>query len=150
MELRVPGGEFYLNIGETYGGLEPLAVQRAMIRRTIKEHLDKELRLAPLGIKVLSLFFIDSVDRYRKCDADGNSVKGGYSLIFEEEYHRLIMHPDYQSPFKEVDVTSSVEAVDDGYFSIGKKGRWTETAENNEGNRENAERAYHLIMPKNP
>jgi restriction endonuclease len=46
-----------------------LAVQREMIRRTIKEHLDKEKRLRPLGIKVLSLFFIDEVDKYRQYDA---------------------------------------------------------------------------------
>ncbi|MCL5266433.1 MAG: DEAD/DEAH box helicase family protein [Chloroflexi bacterium] len=121
MELRVPGGEYYLKPGETYGGLEPLAVQREMIRRTIKEHLDKELRLAPLGVKVLSLFFIDSVERYRKYDANGNPVKGEYALIFEEEYRRLIKHPDYQSLFKEVDVTSAAEAVHDGYFSIDKR-----------------------------
>ena len=66
----------------------PLAVQREMIRRTIKEHLDKEKRLRPLGIKVLSLFFIDAVDRYRQYDADGNPVKGEYARIFEEEYRR--------------------------------------------------------------
>jgi restriction endonuclease len=35
-----------------------------MIRRTIREHLDKEKRLRPQGIKVLSLFFIDAVDRF--------------------------------------------------------------------------------------
>ena len=76
LELRVPGGEHYLKRGEAYGDVEPLAVQREMIRRTIKEHLDKELRLAPQGIKVLTLFFIDAVERYRKYDADGNPVKG--------------------------------------------------------------------------
>ncbi len=63
MELRVPGGEQYLRPGQAYGDVEPLAVQRQMIRRTIKEHLDKEKRLAPQGIKVLSLFFIDAVER---------------------------------------------------------------------------------------
>ena len=86
LELRVPGGEHYLKRGEAYGDVEPLAVQREMIRRTIEEHLDKELRLRPQGIKVLSLFFIDAVERYRKYDADGNPVKGDYAIIFEEEY----------------------------------------------------------------
>ena len=104
MELRYPGGERYLSPGEAHGDVEPLALQREMIRRTIKEHLDKELRLAPQGIKVLSLFFIDAVERYRKYDADGNQVKGDYASIFEEEYRRLAKHPDYQSLFKEVDV----------------------------------------------
>ena len=61
MELRVPGGEQYLRPGEACGDVDALAVQREMIRRTIKEHLDKEKRLRPQGIKVLSLFFIDAV-----------------------------------------------------------------------------------------
>lgn len=146
LELRVPGGEHFLRIGEAFGDVEPLAFQREMIRRTIKEHLDKELRLAPLGIKVLSLFFIDTVERYRKRDADGNPSKGDYALIFEEEYRRLAKHPDYASVFKQVDVSTAAEDVHDGYFSIDKKGGWAETADNNEANRDNAERAYNLIM----
>jgi type III restriction enzyme len=36
--------------------------------------------------------------------------------------------------------------VHDGYFSIDKKATWNDTAENNQGNRENAERAYNFIM----
>ena len=146
MELRYPGGEQYLQPGQAYGDVEPLAVQRQMIQRTIKEHLEKEKRLAPQGIKVLSLFFIDAVDRYRKYDAEGNWVKGDYATIFEEEYRRLAKHPDYQILFKEVDVTTAAEKVHDGYFSIDKKGAWTNTEENNQANRDYAERAYNLIM----
>ncbi len=146
LELRVPGGEHFLKIGEAYGGVEPLTLQREMIRRTIKEHLDKELRLAPLGIKVLSLFFIDSVERYRQTDADGNAVKGDYAMIFEEEYRRLASHPDCRSLFKGVDVATAAAEVHEGYFSIDKKGGWTDTAENNQANRDSAERAYNLIM----
>ncbi len=66
LELRVPGGEQYLQPGQAYGDVDALAVQREMIRRTIKEHLDKEKRLRPQGIKVLSLFFIDAVEKYRQ------------------------------------------------------------------------------------
>lgn len=146
LEVRYPGGERYLRPGEAYGDVEPLAIQRQMIQRTIKEHFEKEKRLAPQGIKVLSLFFIDAVDRYRRYDADGKPVKGAYALIFEEEYRRLARHPDYQSLFKEVDVTTAAEEVHNGYFSIDKKGGWTNTDENNQGNRDNAERAYNLIM----
>jgi type III restriction enzyme len=146
MELRYPGGEQYLRPGQAYGDVEPLAIQRQMIQRTIKEHLTKELRLAPQGIKVLSLFFIDAVEKYRKYDAGGNQVKGDYALIFEEEYRRLAKHPDFQSLFKEVDVATAAQDVHNGYFSIDKKGGWTDTDENNQGNRDNAERAYNLIM----
>ena len=58
----------YLLPGESWGDVDASAVAREMIRRTIREHLDKEKRLRPQGIKVLSLFFIDIVDRYRRYD----------------------------------------------------------------------------------
>ena len=54
--------------------------------------------------------------------------------------------PKYRTLFNEVDLESDATEVHDGYFSIDKKGAWTDTAENNQGNRENAERAYNLIM----
>lgn len=146
LELRYPGGEMYLAVGQAHGDVDALAVQREMIRRTIKEHLDKEKRLRPQGIKVLSLFFIDAVDRYRQYDVDGNAVKGDYARIFEEEYRRAAKLPAYQSLFAEVDLASAAEEVHNGYFSIDKKGGWSDTSENNAGNRENAERAYNLIM----
>lgn len=146
MELRVPGEEHYLRPGQAWGDVDALAVQREMIRRTIKEHLDKEKRLRPQGLKVLSLFFIDAVDRYRQYDENGNPVKGDYARIFEEEYRRLAKHPDYHTLFEEVDLSRAAEEVHNGYFSIDKKGGWTDTAENNQANRDNAERAYNLIM----
>jgi type III restriction enzyme len=146
LELRVPGGDQYLKPGQAWGDVDALAVQREMIRRTIREHLDKEKRLRPQGIKVLSLFFIDEVAKYRSYDADGNAVKGDYARIFEEEYRRAANLPDYRTLFQEVDVTRAAEEVHNGYFSIDKKGGWTDTAENNASNRENAERAYNLIM----
>ena len=121
-------------------------LEREMIRRTIKEHLDKEKRLWPQGIKVLSLFFIDEVAKYRQYDADGNPVKGEYARIFEEEYRRLAKHPDYRTLFEEVNLSCAAEEVHNGYFSIDKKGGWTDTAENNQIGRDDAERAYNLIM----
>ena len=146
LELRFPGGEVFLRPGQAHGDVDPLAIQREMIRRTIKEHLDKELRLRPLGIKVLSLFFIDEVAKYRTYAADGNPVKGPYALIFEEEYRRAAKLPAYQSLFGEIDLSTAAEEVHNGYFSIDKKGGWVDTAENNQTARENAERAYNLIM----
>jgi type III restriction enzyme len=146
LELRVPGGEHYLKPGQAWGDVDTLAVQREMIRRTIREHLDKEKRLRPQGIKVLSLFFIDEVAKYRSYDADGTPVKGDYARLFEEEYRRAANLPDYRTLFQEVDLSRAAQEVHNGYFSIDKKGGWTDTAENNQGNRDNAERAYNLIM----
>jgi len=149
MELRVPGGEHFLSIGQAFGDVEPLAIQREMIRRTIKEHLDKEFRLAPQGIKVLSLFFVDAVERYRKYDEEGNPLKGDYAAIFEEEYRRFAKHPDYQSLFKEVDVATAAEAVHNGYFAIDKKKIGNKTVEvfkDTRGESVADDDAYNLIM----
>jgi type III restriction enzyme len=145
MELRVPGDLRWLKLGEAWGDVDALAVQRQMIQRTIKEHLDKEKRLRPQGIKVLSLFFIDEVAKYRQYD-DGKPVKGEYARMFEAEYRRFAEHPDYKTLFGEVDLSRAAEEVHDGYFSIDCKGSWTDTEENNQANRDNAERAYNLIM----
>jgi type III restriction enzyme len=149
LELRVPGGEHYLKPGQAWGDVDALAVQREMIRRTIKEHLDKEKVLRPQGIKVLSLFFIDAVDKYRQFDADGNPVKGDYARIFEEEYRRWAKHPDYQTLFDEVDLSSAVEEVHGGYFSIDKKKVGTRTVEflkNTGGDTKADGDTYNLIM----
>jgi type III restriction enzyme len=149
MELRYPGGEEYLRPGQAYGDVDALAVQRQMIHRTIKEHLDKEKRLRPQGIKVLSLFFIDAVEKYRQYDADGNPVKGDYARIFEEEYRRLAKHPDYLTLFKEVDLATAAEDVHNGYFSIDKKKVGTKTVEvfkDTKGTTQADDDTYSLIM----
>jgi type III restriction enzyme len=144
--LELSNLEKPLRPGEAIGDVDSDALKRLMIRRTIEEHLDKELRLRPQGIKVLSLFFIDAVEHYRSYTADGAQVKGKYAVMFEEEYRKAAAKPKYHTLFNEVDLQSDATEVHDGYFSIDKKGTWTDTAENNQGNRENAERAYNLIM----
>jgi type III restriction enzyme len=151
LELRYPGGESFLHLGEAYGDVEPLVVQRQMIKRTIKEHLDKEMRLRPQGIKVLSLFFIDAVEKYRQYDSDGNRVNGDYACIFVEEYRRLANHPDYQTLFQEVDLTTAAEEVHEGYFAIDKKkvgGRTVEMFKDSrgEGTTKADDDTYNLIM----
>ena len=146
LEIKLPGSETFLQPGQAVGDVDADALKRLMIRRTIHEHLEKEKRLAPLGIKVLSLFFIDVVEHYRSYDADGNPVKGKYARMFEEEYRRAAKLPEFVSLFQEVDLTSAAEEVHDGYFSIDKARRWTDTADNNQASRDNAERAYSLIM----
>lgn len=144
--IELSNQEKPLRLGEAIGDVDGDALKRLMIRRTIEEHLDKELRLRPQGIKVLSLFFIDEVKYYRSYTTDGAPVKGKYALMFEDEYRKAAAKPKYNTLFKEVDLQSDATEVHDGYFSIDKKGAWTDTAENNQSNRDNAERAYNLIM----
>ena len=149
VELRVPGGERYLRLGEVWGDVDALAVQRQMIRRTIREHLDKEKRLLPQGIKVLSLFFIDTVARYRNYDEEGNPVKGDYARMLEEEYRRLARHPDYLALLQEVDLSVAVEEVHNGYFSIDRRkvgGKTVEVFKDTRGNSKADDDTYNLIM----
>lgn len=145
VEIQMPSGECYLEKGQAINDVDSSIVIRHMIRRTIDEHLRKEKLLRPQGIKVLSLFFIDSVSRYRRYDASGNAVKGDYATMFEEEYRRMSTHPDHKSTFQ-CDSEPDIDAFHNGYFSIDRKGHWHDTEENNQKNRENAERAYNLIM----
>jgi len=149
MELHIPGNQLYLRPGEAWGDVDATAVQREMIRRTIKEHLDKEMRLRPLGVKVLSLFFIDAVDKYRQYDEAGNAVKGLYATIFEEEYKRWAKHPDYQSLFPAADLSAAADEVHNGYFSIDKKkvgGKTVEVFKDTSGETKADDDTYNLIM----
>lgn len=150
--LEYPGGSRWLEEGQSIGGVDELAVARLMIRRTIKHHLDKELLLRPRGIKVLSLFFVERVALYREYDEGGEPVKGPYAKVFEQEYERLRGHPDYRTLFESADFAHPTHEVHNGYFSRDKKGRFTEPKVNARGelsnakSREDAERAYSLIM----
>jgi len=148
VQIKGPGIDEVLRPGMAIGAVSPDEIKRLMIRRTIKEHLDKELTFAANNqpIKVLSLFFIDSVEHYRQYDEDGNAIKGKYAQMFEEEYAKLAKSSDYQSLFKEIDLETNAAEVHNGYFSIDKKERLVETAESTQAGRDNSERAYNLIM----
>ena len=64
------------------------AKRRIQIREVIRAHLDKERELFPQGIKVLSLFFIDEVAKYR--DYSRQDTLGAYARVFEEEYNSQV------------------------------------------------------------
>ncbi|MFF8287804.1 type III restriction-modification system endonuclease [Streptomyces sp. NPDC016309] len=146
LHLRGAGVSRYLRLGEAHGDIPPLEKARQLIRRTIREHLDKEVLLRPKGIKVLSLFFIDRVDRYRAYGDDGKPVKGDYARIFEDEYQRLRNHPRYATLLGEADLESEAAAVHDGYFASDKKGAWKDVTEGRGQEGAEAQRAYDLIM----
>jgi len=124
-----PGSEFidftskeeFVSLGDAIGGVNDEEFKRLQIRKTIEEHLKKELVLTPKGIKVLSLFFIDKVANYRSYDEDGNPGKGKYALIFEEEYRKLVKSPKYNTLFDKVEGATPAEKVHNGYFAKDKK-----------------------------
>lgn len=116
-----------------------LQTKRAQIRKTIEEHLNKELKLNQLGIKVLSLFFIDNVANYRQYDAENNRSLGDYAKIFEEEYEDVICSEKYKSLR---DRHVPVSEVHDGYFSVDGKGK----LKNTNGASQSDESTYQIIM----
>jgi type III restriction enzyme len=122
--------------GDSQGGLTD-EVMKFQIRKTIEEHLKKEKRLNKLGIKVLSLFFIDKVANYRSYDVLGIAVKGKFTLWFEEIYQEYISKP----AFKELD-RFSVEETHNGYFSQDSKGKVKDTS----GETKADDDTYSLIM----
>ncbi len=111
----------YVALGKALGGVDENIIKEAQIKRTIRAHLDKELRYTEKGIKVLSLFFIDEVKKYRTADGE----KGIYAEMFERCYNELISQPQY-APLK-AQFPSSAETVHNGYFSQDKKGKFKNT-----------------------
>jgi len=133
--------------GECVGDIDDTDLKRQQIRKTIEEHLDKEkkFKMQNLGVKVLSLFFIDRVDKYRYYDENGLPQKGEYAKIFEEEYKKLITKSKYHDLLYQAENTP-VEEVHNGYFSIDKKvvTPYSETTEKTGSKAE--ESTYNLIM----
>lgn len=137
-----------LKLGQALGEVDPDEFKRLQIRKTIEEHLDKEMRLRPQGIKVLSLFFIDKVANYRWYDEDGNPQKGKFALMFGEEYDRAIRKPKYSQLFEGADLDTAAEGVHNGYFSVDKKkdSSGNEMVKDSSGKTAADESAYNLIM----
>ncbi len=131
-----------LRIGKPIGDVDDLAIKGQQIRKTIEEHLNKELILNKQGIKVLSLFFIDRVANYRYYDKEGNPNKGIYAELFEKHYSDLIKRPKYNTLFKDIDLDTAAVDVHNGYFSVDRKGAFKDTS----GSTLDDEDAYNLIM----
>ncbi len=129
-------------IGEVLGGMDDETVKKLQIRKTIEEHLDKELRLTAKGIKVLSLFFIDKVANYRLYDEAGNPQKGKYAQWFEELYVEISRMRKYNTLFGDVDIQTEVSKIHNGYFSSDKKGVFKDST----GNNKDDEDTFTLIM----
>ena len=110
-----------LFVGEADGDVNEASLRRIQIREAIKAHFDKELALFQHGIKVLTLFFIDEVAKYR--DYAAADEKGDYARIFEDEYRQYlneVLDLD-ETPYIKYLKGISAEKTHSGYFSIDKK-----------------------------
>ena len=115
--------------GEISGSNNEEEIRRVQIRETIEAHLEKERQLYSQGIKVLSLFFIDEVAKYRRYDDDddGSGINGIYAKIFEEEYREAVkkFHDEFIIDEKFAGYLDAIEPekTHAGYFSIDKQKR---------------------------
>lgn len=140
--------------GDVIGKVSEDQLRRIQIRETILSHIQRERELFYKGIKVLSLFFIDEVAKYKQYDAAGNPMNGIYADMFEEEYNNIINH--LQLEFGEDDYLKYLDSIPAekthaGYFSIDKKGKMidskaNERRENSKEKMSNDVDAYDLIM----
>jgi len=137
-----------LSVGNSTGDVAENDIRRIQIRETILSHLDKEEELYDKGIKVLSLFFIDEVAKYREYDEDGNQLLGIYGRIFEEEYKKalnargLLLDTPYDRYLQSIE-TSKTHS---GYFSIDKKGRSVDSPTKRNSDESDDISAYDLIL----
>lgn len=112
-------------VGETLGAASPAGLRRLQIRETILSHFEKEEALFPLGVKTLSLFFIDKVSGYRVYDKEGREGLGEYGKIFQQEYADALRRhlTGEDSPYQRYlrKMCQDPERVHRGYFSVDRR-----------------------------
>lgn len=135
--------------GDVIGKVSEEQLRRIQIRETILSHIERERQLFYKGIKVLSLFFIDEVDHYRKYDESGNPVNGIFADMFEQEYEDVLQN--LQLKIGEDDYLKYLRSIraaktHAGYFSIDKKGRMINSKIKRSETSSDDVDAYDLIM----
>ena len=136
--------------GDVIGKISENQLRRIQIRETILSHIERERQLFHKGIKVLSLFFIDEVAKYKQYDESGHPYNGIYADMFEEEYNNII--DNLQREIGDADYIQYLDAISAhethaGYFSIDKKGKLTDSklSDKKAGTSDDID-AYDLIM----
>lgn len=135
--------------GDVIGKVSEEQLRRIQIRETILSHIQRERELFYKGIKVLSLFFIDEVVKYKQYDKAGQSFNGIYADMFEEEYADIVgnmqleLGDDDYIKYLNMITPSSTHA---GYFSVDKKGKMIDSKVSKKETSSNDIDAYDLIM----
>lgn len=138
-----------LYAGDVIGKVSEEQLRRIQIRETILSHIQRERQLFYKGIKVLSLFFIDEVAKYKQYDAAGQAMNGTYADMFEEEYQDIVDH--MQLEIGEDDYIKYLQSIPAhrthaGYFSVDKKGKMIDSKVARKETTSDDIDAYDLIM----
>lgn len=136
--------------GQAIGAITEDILRRIQIRTTIQKHFEREQQLYKQEIKVLSLFFIDAVEKYRIYETGGETRKGRWAEIFEEEYlsvynemiQDLFMDEDYRVYLDRI----TPESTHAGYFSQDKKGKMIDSTVKRGETASGDTDVYQLIM----
>lgn len=135
--------------GDVIGKVSEDQLRRIQIRETIISHIERERKLFYKGIKVLSLFFIDEVAKYKQYDDAGQPKNGIYADMFEEEYQDVLKNSyaaldedDYIKYLKSI----PADKTHAGYFSIDKKGKMVDSKVGRKETTTDDVDAYDLIM----
>ena len=145
----INGKKLYL--GDVIGSVDEEQIRRIQIHETIVSHLERERQLFRKGIKVLSLFFIDEVAKYKQYDEAGQPINGEYADIFEEEYNDAIrsLQLEFGDSDEYMRYLDSITAASThaGYFSVDKKGKLTDSKLSDKKEKTSDDvSAYDLIM----
>lgn len=135
--------------GDVIGKVSEEQLRRIQIRETILSHIERERQLFYKGIKVLSLFFIDEVEHYKKYDEAGNPKNGIFADMFEQEYEDITNN--LQIELGEDDYIKYLQSISAnkthaGYFSIDKKGHMINSKVGRKETTTDDVDAYDLIM----
>ncbi len=139
-----------LYAGDVKGAVNEQQLRRIQIRETILSHIERERMLYFRGIKVLSLFFIDEVAKYKQYDSSGNAFNGSYADMFEEEYDDVVN--SLQLKIGEDAYISYLQSIaadktHAGYFSIDKRKNQFVDGKVERKTKESVDTdAYYLIM----
>ena len=137
--------------GDVIGKVSEEQLRRIQIRETILSHIQRERELFYKGIKVLSLFFIDEVAKYKQYDKAGQAYNGIYADMFEEEYADIVGTMQFElgddDYIKYLDLITP-SATHAGYFSVDKKGKIVDqiAGDDKKAKISNDMDAYDLIM----
>ena len=135
--------------GDVIGSVSEDQLRRIQIRETIISHIQRERELFHRGIKVLSLFFIDEVAKYRQYNETGEEINGIYADIFEEEYKDITQNLELntnEDNYAEYLKFISSKSTHAGYFSIDKKGKMIDSKVSGKESMTDDVDAYDLIM----
>ena len=131
---KADGDILWIEEGKSNDEIEHSVAIEKQMEIAIRAHIQKQADILASGkkIKVLTLFFVDSVAKVRGDSEDG---RGEYLRIFDRVFDRIRSQPNlieygllnqYPKEFVILNPDIPVEKIREGYFAVDKKKREVE------------------------